>query len=320
VQRRLSAKRSRVDSRVPNAFRSITARCVSLLVAVLTTARAQQPDATPSGDRDANGNTIVVEAPKPQDPIADVTEIDRVVVTGTNITTSESPPFVPESIFNREVVERSGSRSLGDFLRSIPQNSGPSFTENQNESLSPGGAAVALRGLGPDATLVLINGRRVAPYPLAQAGITAFVDLNSIPLAAIQQIDILRDGASAIYGTDAIAGVVNVRFLQRFDGTLVTVGYGNTTDTDTRELRSSIISGYTNDERGIELVMVADHFDREALFQRDRYFSESIDQRRLGGTSFLSSVSNPANASITSGPRGTVSELSPSITCHERAG
>ena len=99
-------------------------------------------------------------------------------------------------------------------MRALPQNSGPSFTENQNESLSPGGAAVALRGLGPDATLVLINGRRVAPYPFAQAGITAFVDLNSIPLAAIQQIDILRDGASAIYGTDAIAGVVNVRFLR----------------------------------------------------------------------------------------------------------
>ena len=222
-----------------------------------------------------------------------VAEVDRITVTGTNITTSESPPFVPESIFNREVVERSGSRSLGDFLRSIPQNSGPSFTENQNESLSPGGSAVALRGLGPDATLVLINGRRVAPYPFAQAGITAFVDLNSIPLAAIQQIDILRDGASAIYGTDAIAGVVNVRFLQRFDGTLVSVGYGNTTHTDTRELRSSIISGYTNEQRGIELVLVADHFDREALFQTDRYFSRSIDQQRQGGSSFLSSVSNP---------------------------
>ena len=166
----------------------------------------------------------------------DVQEIDRVVVTGTNITTSDSPPFVPESIYNREAVERSGSRSLGDFFQSLPQNSGPTFTENQSDSLAAGGAAVALRGLGPDATLVLVNGRRVAPYPFAQGGITAFVDLNSLPLAAVQQIDILRDGASAIYGTDAIAGVVNVRFLQRFDGTLVSVGYGNTTDTDTSEV------------------------------------------------------------------------------------
>ncbi|MEO5722438.1 MAG: TonB-dependent receptor [Chthoniobacterales bacterium] len=240
--------------------------------------------------RDANGNAVANDAPSTS---ADVQEIDRVVVTGTNITTSDSPPFVPESIYNREAVERSGSRSLGDFFQSLPQNGGPTFTENQNDSLAAGGAAVALRGLGPDATLVLVNGRRVAPYPFAQGGITAFVDLNSIPLAAVQQIDILRDGASAIYGTDAIAGVVNARFLQRFDGTLVSAGYGNTTDTDASEVRGAVISGYTNEERGLELVVVADYFQREALFQTDRYFSRSIDQRRQGGSSFLSSVANP---------------------------
>ena len=231
--------------------------------------------------------------PAQESPFPDEAEAERVVVTGTNINAGDSPPFVPETIFNREAVERSGSRSLGDFFQSLPQNSGPTFTENQNESLAPGGAAVALRGLGPDATLVLINGRRVAPYPFAQNGITAFVDLNSIPLAAIRQIDILRDGASAIYGTDAIAGVVNVRFLDKYDGALVTAGYGNTTDTDTSEYRASLITGYTDERRGTELVLVADYFEREALFQTDRYFSESIDQRRQGGSSFLSSVANP---------------------------
>jgi iron complex outermembrane receptor protein len=231
--------------------------------------------------------------PVQQSPFPDEAEAERVVVTGTNINSGDSPPFVPETIFNREAVERSGSRSLGDFFQSLPQNSGPTFTENQNESLAPGGAAVALRGLGPDATLVLINGRRVAPYPFAQNGITAFVDLNSIPLAAIRQIDILRDGASAIYGTDAIAGVVNVRFLEKYDGAMVTVGHGNTTDTDTSEYRASLITGYSDERRGTELVLVADYFHREALFQTDRYFSESIDQRRQGGSSFLSSVANP---------------------------
>ncbi len=233
------------------------------------------------------------DVPETAAPASDLQDIDRVVVTGTNITTSESPPFVPESIYNREAVERTGSRTLGDFFQALPQNSGASFTENQGESLSPGAAAVALRGLGPDATLVLVNGRRMAPYPFAQAGITVFVDLNSLTLAAIQQIDILRDGASAIYGTDAIAGVVNIRFLQQFDGTLVNFGYGNTTDTDTTEYRASVISGYTNERRGLELVVVADYFDREALFQVDRYFSRSIDQTRQGGSSFLSSVANP---------------------------
>jgi iron complex outermembrane receptor protein len=152
-------------------------RCVLLAFAAsifaVESPRAQ--DAIPTSPQsarpntDANGNQAEAEPSPPPAAAGDIQEVDRVVITGTNITTSESPPFVPESIFNREVVERSGSRSVGDFLRSIPQNSGPGFTENQNESLSPGGAAVALRGLSPDATLVLINGRRVAPYPFAQA-------------------------------------------------------------------------------------------------------------------------------------------------------
>jgi outer membrane receptor protein involved in Fe transport len=242
---------------------------------------------------DANGNLLPEIVPQEQEAMPDVQEADRVLVTGSNIGGGEAPDWVPASVFNRERIERAGSRSLGDFMRELPQSSGASFTENQNDSLAPGGAAVALRGLTADATLVLVNGRRVAPYPFAQGGITAFVDLNSFPLAAIQQIDILRDGASAIYGTDAIAGVVNIRFLEKFDGALVSFGYGNTTDTDTSEYRASVISGYTNERRGLELVVVADYFHRESLFQVDRFFSFSTDQRRQGGSSFLSSVSNP---------------------------
>ena len=252
------------------------------------TARGARPTARCQWQSDRAGDP----AP-PRRGIATPSETDRVVVTGTNIATSESPPFVPESIYSRDAIDRSGARSLGDFFQTLPQNSGPTFTENQNDSLSPGAAAVALRGLSPDATLVLLNGRRVAPYPFAQAGITAFVDLNTLPMAAILQIDILRDGASAIYGTDAIAGVVNVRLLEKFNGTQINFGYGNTTDTDTGEFRASVISGFTNEQRGIEVVAVADYYHRNALFQVDRYFSESIDQRRQGGSSFLSSVANP---------------------------
>lgn len=219
-------------------------------------------------------------------------EVDHIVVTGSNIR-SDSPPSVPETIYPRETIKFSGADSLGNYLRTLPQNSGPTFNENQSDSLAPGASAIALHGLSPDATLVLLNGRRLAPYPFAQNGITAFVDLNSIPLAAIRQIDILRDGASPIYGSDAIAGVVNVRFLEKFDGALVSTGYGNTTDTDTGEYSASIVTGITDERRGTEAVLVADYFHRNALFQTDRYFSRSIDQRRQGGSSFLSSVGNP---------------------------
>ncbi|CAN5805699.1 TonB-dependent receptor [soil metagenome] len=268
--------------------------CLFFLCLLVSSTYAQEAISSPAPPPEPDAATIdrTPAANQPDGAVRDLMEVDRVTVTGTNIT-SDSPPFVPESIFNREAVERSGARTLGDFFQSMPQNSGGTFTENQSDSLSPGAAAVALRGLGPDATLVLVNGRRVAPYPFAQGGITAFVDLNALPLAAIQQIDVLRDGASAIYGTDAIAGVVNVRFLQRYDGALVNFGYGNTTDTDVGEYRASFITGLTNEARGFELVVVGDYFDRAALFQTDRYFSRSIDQTRQGGSSFLSSVANP---------------------------
>jgi iron complex outermembrane recepter protein len=130
------------------------------------TATASPTPSRPSASEyDANGS-----------PLPDVSEVDRVMVTGSNIGGSQSPDWVPESIYNREAIERSGSRTLGDFLQQLPQNSGPTFTENQSDSLAGGASAIALRGLSPDATLVLVNGRRVAPYPFAQSGITAFVD------------------------------------------------------------------------------------------------------------------------------------------------
>jgi iron complex outermembrane recepter protein len=84
-----------------------------------------------------------------------------------------------------------------------------------------------------------------------------------------------------------------VRFLPKYKGALVNFGYGNTTDTDAGEYHTALVTGYTDEKRGIETVLVADYFNRNALFQVDRFFSESIDQRRLGGSSFLSSVSNP---------------------------
>ena len=104
---------------------------------------------TANGERRTAEDPLIIaqvsSEPAQESPFPDEAESERVVVTGTNINSSDSPPFVPETIVNREAVERTGSRSLGDFFQSLPQNSGPSFTENQNESLAPGGAAAFSR-------------------------------------------------------------------------------------------------------------------------------------------------------------------------------
>jgi len=112
----------------------------------------------------------------------------------------------------------------------ILSNGGSVPLANNATGFTPGASSTSLRGLGPDATLVLINGRRVAPFPVGQGGATAFVDLNSIPINAIERVEVLKDGASATYGADAIAGVVNIILRRDYNGAVATLSYGNTTN------------------------------------------------------------------------------------------
>jgi len=122
-------------------------------------------------------------------------------------------------------------------------NGGSVPLSNNATGFTPGGTSTSLRGLGPEATLVLINGRRVAPYPVGTGGTTAFVDLNTIPLSAIERVEVLKDGASATYGADAVAGVVNIILRKNFNGAVATVTYGNTTNGDSSDLNANLVYG-----------------------------------------------------------------------------
>src|SRR5204862_5604147 len=124
------------------------------------------------------------------------------------------------------------------FLLSLPivsSNVVPVSNNENGSNTAVGAAAIALRGLDPRATLVLIDGRRVAPYPVGNnpGPVNAmFVDLNSIPQAAIESIEILKDGASAVYGADAVAGVVNLQMRHNYDGAEARIQSVNTVDKD----------------------------------------------------------------------------------------
>src|SRR5690606_16159735 len=97
---------------------------------------------------------------------------------------------------------------------------------NNQDSTANGAASISLRGLGADATLVLVNGRRVAVSSFAENVTTNFVDINSIPVAAIERVEVLKDGSSAVYGSDAVAGVINIITRRDFEGFEASVGYG----------------------------------------------------------------------------------------------
>src|SRR5205814_2818144 len=147
------------------------------------------------------------------------------------------------------ILRKSGERTTEQFLQNLPiaNANGVPVSNNENGSnTAVGAAAIAIRGFDSRATLVLIDGRRVAPYPTGNnpGPINAmFVDLNSIPQAAIESIEILKDGASTVYGADAVAGVVNLKMRHHFDGAEATVEYGNTEHQDSGLFQTSLVFG-----------------------------------------------------------------------------
>ena len=151
-------------------------------------------------------------------------EAERVIVTGSNIPTAEEVGPNPVLNLNRDLINKSGERQAAELLRDLPvANANGVPISNNATGFTPGAASISLRGFTPEATLVLIDGRRVAPYPVGTGGTTSFQDLFTIPLPAIQTIEILKDGASAVYGADAVAGVVNLKFYKEYHGAQATI-------------------------------------------------------------------------------------------------
>jgi iron complex outermembrane receptor protein len=227
-----------------------------------------------------------------QTPAADNGTGETVVITGSNIARSDYEGPQSTIIYDSKKIERTGARTVTEVLQKLPQNTA-GFTEavNTGLSFSPGAAAASLRGLGVSATLVLINGRRVAPFPLAQNGTDVFVDLNGIPLSAVDRIEILKEGASAIYGSDAIAGVINVILKTNYTGLEVETYYGNTTNKDSGEVRESFVSGFANEK--FHIMVTGNYLHRNPLADLDRSFSESADHRRQSGLDLRSVRSDP---------------------------
>ncbi len=141
--------------------------------------------------------------------------MERVVVTGSHIPQTDLEGPAPVQIISRDEIERSGVTTVEQLLERVPANvNGITAAQSVGNATQPGLAAANLRGLGAGSTLVLLNGRRLSNYAFNGEAI----DLNTIPLAAIDRVEVLKDGASAIYGTDAIAGVVNFILRRNYRG------------------------------------------------------------------------------------------------------
>ena len=143
---------------------------------------------------------------------------ERVEVTGSNIRRTDTETASPVQVLTRDDLERTGKQSIGEIIRGVSADNQGSLPTAFSAGFAAGASGVSLRGLGLNSTLVLLNGRRMAPYGLADDGSRNFVDLNTIPLEAVERVEILKDGASAIYGSDAVGGVVNIILRNEYQG------------------------------------------------------------------------------------------------------
>lgn len=199
---------------------------------------------------------------------------ERIVVTGTHIKRIDQETASPVVVIDRTTIEGSGAVTLSELLQLSPYNGAGTFNEAFTSGFTPGAAAFDLRGFGPERTLVLVNGKRQPIYPFGAGGSNAFVDLNSIPLATVKRVEILKDGASALYGSDAVAGVVNIITFDSFDGTEVNVR-GKAPEDGGAETGS--LSVLTGGESGKFTWLVgADASQREELLGEDRDYASSL--------------------------------------------
>lgn len=218
------------------------------------------------------------------------TPVQSVTITGSNIKRVDAEGLAPVQTISREDIERSAASTVGDLMRALSVNSGASFNESAINNQS-GAAGVSLRGLGQKSTLVLINGRRYANHAFAQGNDT-FVDINSIPKAAIDRIEVLKDGASAIYGSDAIAGVVNFILKRDYQGGSVSASAGRSTEGGLGEQQATLSFGMGNlAQDRYNVLAVVDFFHRDRLLVSERKIVGDGDFRSRpgGGLPWLSS-------------------------------
>jgi len=207
----------------------------------------------------------------------------RVEVTGSRIKRTDTETASPVQVLTREDIERTGKQSIQDVLRGLTSDGVGSIPTSFSNGFASGSAAISLRGLGVNSTLVLVNGRRMTTYGLADDGTRNFVDLNSIPLEAIDRIEVLKDGASAIYGADAVGGVVNVILRKNYTGASIGGSYGQTGHGDGQSTRAFGSIGFGNlDTDKYNVFATLEASTEKNIWSKDRGFIGEVDLRSFG--------------------------------------
>lgn len=254
------------------------------------------------------GSGIVATTAAADVPTADAASgpdqtLQEVVVTGSHIARADAETAVNVQVISASEIQSSGQETVADYLRIISSTFGNNSNESFTNSFAPGAASVGLRGLAGKDTLVLLNGRRITNYGLFNNLSDSFVDLNVIPMAAIERIEILKSGGSAIYGSDAVAGVINIILKQKSTEKAVEVGGAVTTNGGAAERDANIRVGFGDfASDGYNVYLTGSVFKRDQLLFSQRTNTEGQDYRNLTDGFLAWSIGNQYRATRTPFP------------------
>lgn len=244
--------------------------------------------------------TTTTEKTKKKEEAPDTQVLEKFEVTGSRIKRTDIETPQPVVTYTAKAIEDTGFKTIGEFVQSLPFNSGSANSIFQGSSFTRGAVTANPRGLGSNRFLTLLNGRRAVTYALTSGANNSVFDFNSIPLAAIDSIEFLKDGASAIYGSDAITGVLNIKLKKNYTGLLTTAFVGNTTGHDSMIKQGSLLAGAQTGKTAITLAF--NYQGGNSSYIRDYSRSRTTDYSYLGANKGLnqnSSANWPANINLT---------------------
>jgi iron complex outermembrane receptor protein len=241
-----------------------------------------------------------------------VAQLKRFEVTGSLIRSADKTGFNQVQTVTQKEILSSGATTVSDFLRGTSANSGSSWGEDTVLSQSPGGTGIALRGMSQKYTLVLVDGQRSAPYAFANGGTDTFFDINTLPLNMVERIEIVKTGAVSQYGSDAIAGVVNIITKKNFQGLQLDASMGGAQHGGQGTTNFGLLGGFGNlNSDRFHVTAALSHYRASGVSMSQRGFTSNEDySARPGGyfaqpSSFFMTPSGP-QALSPCGPTGTV--------------
>ncbi len=236
-------------------------------------------------------------------------KLEAFTVTGSNLKRIDVEKVLPVTVIDAAAIEIRDAAQPSELLTALPQVTGLPGNETATLGATARGdnASVSLRGIASSNTLVLLNGRRLVPHPISQGEggtPTLSTNVNTLPNRGLERVEILRDGASSIYGTDAVAGVINYTMQRNFRGTELALRYGQTAHNDGEEYRATLTHGLAFARNRGRAMITADYYRRAAMYARDRSFSADGDHSNLAPAPWNVATNTTFNARSATTPFG----------------